>query len=88
MAKQFNIIYNIHNSSKITSLCIDLSPFLLIVKKPPRPMENMNGEYKISNPNPLAGAQFDSDYSKFPDVEYFDVSSTKSAASLFLVLLD
>ena len=41
-------------------------------------MENMNGDYKISNPNPLAGAQFDSHYSKFSDVEYFDVSSTKS----------
>ena len=42
-------------------------------------MENMNGDYKISNPNPHAGAQFDSHYSKFSDVEYFDVSSTKSA---------
>ena len=38
-------------------------------------MENMNGAYKISNPNPLAGVQFDSDYSKFSDVEFFDVSS-------------
>ena len=37
----------------------------------------MNGEYKISNPNPLSGAKFDSDYSKFSDVEYFDVSLTK-----------
>ena len=48
-------------------------------------MENMNGEYKISNPNLLAGAHFDSDYSKFSNVEYFDVSSTKpklSSASL------
>lgn len=35
----------------------------------------MNGAYKISNPNPLAGVAFDSDYSKFSDVEFFDVSS-------------
>ena len=40
-----------------------------------RPMENMNGAYKISNPNPLAGVEFDSDYSKFSNVEFFDVSS-------------
>ena len=74
---------SIYNPSKISSSClyIDLKPLLLRVKNHDRPMENMNGEYKISNPNPLAGAQFDSDYSKFPDVEYFDVSSTKSAAS-------
>jgi len=38
-------------------------------------LENMNGDYKISNPNPHAGAQFDSHYSKFSDVEYFDVYS-------------
>ena len=50
-------------------------------------MENMNGDYKISNPNPLAGAQFDSHYSKFSDVEYFDVSSTKSVP-LDKVLID
>ena len=53
--------------------------------RPRQKMENMNGEYKISNPNLLAGAHFDSDYSKFSNVEYFDVSSTKpklSSASL------
>ena len=43
------------------------------------PMENMNGDYKISNP--LAGSNFDSHYSKFSNVGYFDVSSTKPKLS-------
>ena len=54
---------------------------------PHRPIENMNGDYKISNPNPLAGVVFDSDYSKFSDVEYFDVSSDTIHPIITLILI-
>jgi len=37
------------------------------------PIVNMNGDYIISNPNPSTGAKWSGDYSKFEDVEYFDV---------------
>lgn len=36
-------------------------------------MANMNGLYKISNPNAQGGVVWDSDYSKRPNVSYFDV---------------
>ena len=47
----------------------------------------MNGNYKISNPNPLAGVVFDSDYSKFSDVEYFEVSSDTIHPIITLILI-
>ena len=47
----------------------------------------MNGDYKISNPNPFAGVEFDSDYSKFSDVEYFDVSSDTFHPIITLILI-
>ena len=39
------------------------------------PVENMNGEYLISNPNNAEGKSFSTLYSTYPDVEYFDVYS-------------
>ena len=39
------------------------------------PVENMNGEYLISNPNSAEGKSFSTLYSTYPDVEYFDVYS-------------
>ena len=38
-----------------------------------RTVENMNGQYIISNPNLEAGVEWDSNYSKLPEVEYFEV---------------
>ena len=36
---------------------------------------NMNGDYLISNPDPTAPSSWSSSYSKFEDVEFFDVYS-------------
>ena len=35
----------------------------------------MNGDYLISNPDPNAPSSWSSRYSKFEDVEFFDVYS-------------
>ena len=37
------------------------------------PVENMNGEYLISNPNTGSGNSFSTSYSTYPNVEYFDI---------------
>ena len=37
------------------------------------PIVNMNGDYLISNPDPSAPSGWSSSYSKFEDVEFFDV---------------
>ena len=42
----------------------------------------MNGLYTISNPNSEASAQWDSDYSTFKDVEYFEVALPYQTGSL------
>eukprot|EP00117_Sycon_ciliatum_P013017 scpid100832/ scgid13855/ len=39
----------------------------------PQDMSNMNGMYVISNPNKMSGVEWDSDYTKRPNVSYFDV---------------
>jgi len=39
------------------------------------PVTNMNGLYTISNPNPMGGAVWDSNYNSFADVQYFEVYS-------------
>merc|ERR1711970_1082912 len=39
------------------------------------PIVNMNGDYLISNPDPNAPSSWSSSYSKFEDVEFFDVYS-------------
>jgi len=39
------------------------------------PIVNMNGDYLISNPDPSAPSGWSSSYSKFDDVEFFDVYS-------------
>ena len=36
-------------------------------------IENMNGEYLIANPNNNGENVFSTQYSKYPNVEYFDV---------------
>ena len=36
-------------------------------------IENMNGEYLIANPNDNGDNHFSTQYSKYPNVEYFDV---------------
>merc|ERR1712130_949680 len=48
--------------------CISATP---VTKK----VSNMNGLYTISNPNPAATNEFNSDYNSFSDVEYFEVYS-------------
>ena len=40
---------------------------------PKEAMANMNGMYVISNPNKLSNVEWDSDYTKRPNVSYFDV---------------
>merc|ERR1719414_1300819 len=42
---------------------------------PSKPVTNMNGEYLLSNANPSASGEWNSDYGKFENVEYFDVYS-------------
>ena len=37
------------------------------------PVENMNGEYLIANPNDNGDNRFSTQYSKYPNVEFFDV---------------
>ena len=39
------------------------------------PITNMNGDYIISNSNPSSATEWSGDYSKYEDVEYFDVYS-------------
>ena len=39
------------------------------------PIKNMNGDYIISNANTISEHPWSGDYSKFEDVEYFDVYS-------------
>ena len=42
---------------------------------PSKSVTNMNGEYLLSNANPSASGEWNSDYGKFENVEYFDVYS-------------
>ena len=61
------------NRNPLKKLChIFLTSLFLIYF--PRAVTNMNGLYTISNPNIEASAQWDSDYSTFKDVEYFEVA--------------
>ena len=39
------------------------------------PIKNMNGDYIISNANPSSEQPWSGDYSKYEDVEFFDVYS-------------
>ena len=42
---------------------------------PKNKLENMNGEYLISNPNHASGNTYSTLYSDRPNVEYFDAYS-------------
>ena len=47
----------------------------VFAKGPSGPIVNMNGDYLISNPDPLAPNPWSGDYSKFDDIEFFEVYS-------------
>ena len=58
--------------------CVIWAGLLHLVVSSPAPKlnlvtENMNGEYLIANPNDNGDNRFSTQYSKYPNVEYFDV---------------
>ena len=52
----------------------------------PKVLENMNGEYLLSNPNPNSKNKFSTEYSSYENVEYFDVYSPLLTSRLVLPL--
>ena len=67
--------------------CLCYANLFLLTITSASSLENMNGEYVISNADPSSAIKWSSLFSNYPDVEYFDVYSHPLSTKWYLLVV-